>query len=132
MADALRKKNRERAAKDHELKKKATMNMQRETEQALKVFLGACDTTFRGSGVLFDAEATSSSEDEAAVAAPAPAQVAGTLLQGDEPASSTSKERKLPIAGEAEPVPDCTSPHGRPGRCGAVNHIMEDNKLVWN
>ena len=33
---------------------------------------------------------------------------------------------------EVDPVPDCTTPHGRPGRCGAVNHSMEDNKLVWN
>ena len=33
---------------------------------------------------------------------------------------------------EVEPVPDCTTPHGRPGRCAAVIHIMEDKKLVLN
>ena len=46
LADALRKKNRERVAMDNVLKKKVTMNLQRETEKALKEFLEKCDTTF--------------------------------------------------------------------------------------
>ena len=55
LADALRKKNRERVARGNELKKKVTMSTRRETEKALEVSLGACDTTPRGSGALFDA-----------------------------------------------------------------------------
>ena len=110
LADALRKKNRERVAMDNVLKKKFTMNLQRETEKALNHFLQKCDTTFRGSGVLFDAEA-SSSEDEAgqSVAPPPSAQAQGdTSHLGEEvgPAPSTSKAPELPIAGEAEPAPD--------------------------
>ena len=107
------KKNRERVARDNELKKKVTMNLQRETERALKELLEKCDTTFRGSGVLFDAEA-SSSEDEAgqSVAPPPSAQAQGdTSHLGEEvgPAPSTSKAPELPIAEppcQPEPVPD--------------------------
>ena len=112
LADALRKKNRERVARDNELKKKATMNVQREMEKSLKLFLEKCDTTFRGSGVLFDAEA-SSSEDEQAVAPPAQAQ-GGTSHIGEDvgPAPSTSKAPELPIAEpsrQPETVPDSSS-----------------------
>ena len=105
MADALRKKNRERVARD----KKLTMNMQREMEKALKDFLQKCDITFRGSGVLFDAEA-SSSEDEAP-AVPPPAHAEGpdgiSPLQADGDAAPKAPE--LPIAEpsfQPEPVPD--------------------------
>ena len=63
VADALRKKNRERLARDIAVKKKVTMDLQRETEKSLKTLLEKCDVTFAASGVKFDAEA-SSSEDE--------------------------------------------------------------------
>ena len=105
LADALRKKNRERVARD----KKLTMNMQREMEKALKDFLQKCCITFRGSGVLFDAEA-SSSEDEAP-AVPPPAHAEGpdgiSPLQADGDAAPKAPE--LPIAEpsfQPEPVPD--------------------------
>ena len=111
LADALRKKNRERVAMDGVLKKKITMNCQRETEKALNVFLDACDTTFRGSGILFDAEATSSSEDDAAAAAPPLAQAKVrediTPLQGDGPAPSTAVAPELTIA---EPAAQAEKP----------------------
>ena len=63
VADALRKKNRERLARNIAVKKKVTMDLQRETERSLKTLLEKCDVTFAASGVKFDAEA-SSSEDE--------------------------------------------------------------------
>jgi predicted nucleic acid-binding Zn-ribbon protein len=113
LADALRKKNRERVALDNVLKKKVTMILQRDVEKSLKLFLEKCDTTFRGSGVLFDAEASSSSEDEQAVAPPpAQAQTETSHLREEVlPAPSTSKAPELPIAAPScpEPVPDSSS-----------------------
>ena len=69
LADALRRKNRERVARDNEVKKKVTMELQRAIEKSLKSFLDCCDATFKDSGVQFDTEA-SSEEGEVTVTPP--------------------------------------------------------------
>ena len=69
LAEALRKKNRERYARDLEVKRNVTMDTQRGLEKALRAMLEKCGHVFKASGVSFDAEA-SSSEDEHPAAAP--------------------------------------------------------------
>ena len=63
VADALRKKNRERIVRDAAVKKKVTMDLQREVEKTFKTLLEKCDHIFQASGMQFDVDA-SSSEDE--------------------------------------------------------------------
>ena len=87
------------------------MNLQRDMEKGLKDFLETCDTTFAGSGVLFDAEASSSEDEAAAAALPSEQAQGDTSHLGEEvgPAPSTSKAPELPIAEppcQPEPVPD--------------------------
>ena len=65
LSDALRRKNRERMARDAEVKKKVTMELQRATEKSIKSLLDKCDVIFKASGVQFDVEASS---DEGEVA----------------------------------------------------------------
>ena len=65
MADALRKKNKERIARDAAVKKKVTMDLQREAEKTLKALLEKCDHIFQASGMQFDVEAISSEDDGA-------------------------------------------------------------------
>ena len=68
VADALRKKNRERIVRDAAVKKKVTMDLQREVEKTFKTLLEKCDHIFQASGMQFDVDA-SSSEDEGLPAA---------------------------------------------------------------
>jgi hypothetical protein len=100
LADALRKKNRERVARDAEVKKQTTMDLQRNTEKALNTVLEKCEKIFAASGVQFDAEA-SSSEDEGASTAPGRCVVAPT---------APLKTPELPIAAPVDSVAAAPEP----------------------
>jgi septal ring factor EnvC (AmiA/AmiB activator) len=105
LADALRKKNRERVARDAEVKKQTTMDLQRNTEKALNTVLEKCEKIFAASGVQFDAEA-SSSEDEGASTAPGRCVVAPTA----ERAAAPLKTPELPIAAPVDSVAAAPEP----------------------
>ena len=75
VADALRKKNRERIVRDATVKKKVTMDLHREAEKTFKALLEKCDHIFQASGMQFDVDA-SSSEDEGGDPLPLPRDVA--------------------------------------------------------
>ena len=98
LADALRKTNRERYARDLEVRKNVTMDAQRGLEKALRAMLDKCGHDCKASGVSFDAEA-SSSEDEHPVAAPT--KTAEPTLGGPIAAIAPSEVAKdLPAAVE--------------------------------
>ena len=100
MADALRKKSRERIARDAAVKKKVTMDLQREVEKTFKTLLEKCDHIFQASGMQFDVDA-SSSEDEGG--RPAAARRSPPRAPVDEqPAPSAPKK---PDIETAEPAP---------------------------
>ena len=103
LADAQRKKNRERVARDAEVKKNTAMDLQRNTEKALNTLLEKCEKIFAASGVQFDAEA-SSSEDEGASTAPGRCAVALTA----EDAAAPLRTPELPIAAPAVSVAAAT------------------------
>ena len=63
LAEALRKKNRERYARDLEVRKKMTKDKQRGLGKSLRAMLEKCGQVSKASGVSFDAEASSSDEE---------------------------------------------------------------------
>ena len=109
MADALRKKNRERMARDGAIKKKVTMDLQREAEKALKVLLEKFDGVFKASGVQFGADASSSDEEGGQAPAPRPPAAADrreSPHRGDAgalpaPSASKTSEIEVPAPGSA-------------------------------
>ena len=114
LAEAMRKKNRERCARDDEVKKKVTMCIQRDIERALKVLLEKCDYSFKASGVTFDAEASSSEEEGVASAgiaqtAATPAEKASELPMVTAPEHGAGPEPTLPVATAATTVSDSSS-----------------------
>ena len=92
VADALRKKNRERIARDAAVKKKVTMDLQREAEKALKALLEKCNSIFQGSGFEFDAEASSSDEEGAQPPAAADRHSPPRAPVAEQPAPSAAKK----------------------------------------
>ena len=102
VADALRKKNRERIARDAAVKKKVTMDLQREAEKALKALLEKCNSIFQGSGFEFDAEASSSDEEGAQPPAAADRRSPPRAPVAEQPAPSAAKKADVEAS---EPAP---------------------------
>ena len=101
VADALRKKNRERIARDAAVKKKVTMDLQREVEKTFKTLLEKCDHIFQASGMQFDVEA-SSSDEEGAHPPAAAGRRSPPRAPAEQPAPSAPKK---PDIETAEPAP---------------------------
>ena len=91
VADALRKKNRKRIARDAAVKMKVTMDLQREAEKALKALLEKCDSIFQANGFEFDAEASSSDEEGAQPPAAADRRSPPRAPVAEQPAPSAAK-----------------------------------------
>ena len=102
VADALRKKNRERIVRDAAVKKKVTMDLQREVEKTFKTLLEKCDHIFQASGMQFDVDASSTEDGGGRPSAAAARHSPPRAPVDEQPAPSAPKK---PDIETAEPAP---------------------------